>query len=314
MTNGGGLWKRPDNPLQERGIRMKLKTQQSLTIITFLAIPVALMLFFLLYPTLQLFHYSLTNWNGYSSSFQYIGLDNYTKLFYDFPDAWRAIRNNGLYFIIHTLFIPVELLAAVLLNRVMRGSGFFRFGVLMPYIINGIAVAFMFSYIYNPINGPLNEFLRLVGLESWIQSWLSDMGIVNYSLIAVSIWRFSGVHVILMLAGLQSISKDLYEAARIDGANFFQQIRYITLPGIRTVMEIILFMNITGALLQYDIPYVITGGGPGTSSSTFGLYSLQTAFTYNNYGLASSMAVSLLVLIIVFSALQNWIVKDRSGS
>ncbi|MFD0960777.1 carbohydrate ABC transporter permease [Paenibacillus chungangensis] len=293
---------------------MKQITQQRLTIITFLAVPVTLMLFFLMYPTLQLFHYSITNWNGYSSSFDYIGLDNYTKLFSDFPDAWRAISNNGLYFIIHTLFLPVELLAAVLLNRTIRGSGFFRFGVLMPYIINGIAVAFMFSYIYNPINGPLNEFLRLIGLENLIQSWLSDLGVVNYSLIAVSIWRFAGVHIVLMLAGLQSIPKDLYEAARIDGANFFQQIRYITLPGIRTVMEIILFMNLSGALLQYDIPYVMTGGGPGVASSTFGLFSLQTAFTHNNYGLAASMAVTLLGLIIIFTLIQNWIVKDRSGS
>lgn len=90
----------------------------------------------------------------------------------------------------------------------------------MPYIINGIAVAYMFSYIYNPINGPLNELLKAIGLASWIQSWLSDTNVVNYSLVVVSLWRYSGVHVVLFLAGLQSIPKDLYEAAEIDGANF----------------------------------------------------------------------------------------------
>ncbi|RTE08961.1 sugar ABC transporter permease [Paenibacillus whitsoniae] len=270
------------------------------------------MLLFLIYPTFQLFRYSFTNWDGYSPALSYIGLDNYHKLLFDFPDAWKAIGNNGIYFIIHLLFIPVELMMAVLLNRTMRGSAFFRFTVLMPYIINGIAVAYMFSYIYSPVSGPLNVLLKSLGLQSLITGWLSNLHVVNYSLVAVSLWRFSGVHIILMLAGLQSIPQDLYEAAKMDGAGFWLQLRHITLPGIRRVMEMILFLNISGALLQYDIPYVMTGGGPGTASSTFGLFSLQTAFTYNNYGLASAMAVSLLFLIIVFSALQNWIIKDRS--
>ncbi|MBA2940896.1 sugar ABC transporter permease [Paenibacillus sp. CGMCC 1.16610] len=291
---------------------MNYRMQQKVVIFSFLLVPVSLLLLFLIYPTLQLFRYSFTSWDGYSPSFKYIGFENYVRMLFDFPEAWQAIRNNGVYFLLHTIAIPLELTTAVLLNRVLRGSAFFRFSVLMPYIINGIAVAYMFSYIYNPINGPLNELLKAVGLESWIQSWLSDSNVVNYSLVVVSLWRYSGVHVVLFLAGLQSIPKDLYEAAEIDGANFWQQQRFVTLPGIRRVVEIILFMNVSGALLQYDIPLVMTNGGPGSASSTFGLYSLQTAFTYNNYGLASSMAVMLLLLIIIFSSLQAWIVKDRS--
>lgn len=293
---------------------MNYRMQQKVVIFSFLFVPVCLLLLFLIYPTLQLFRYSFTSWDGYSPSFKYIGFDNYVRMLFDFPEAWHAIRNNGIYFLLHTVAIPLELMTAVLLNRVLRGSAFFRFSVLMPYIINGIAVAYMFSYIYNPINGPLNELLKAIGLASWIQSWLSDTNVVNYSLVVVSLWRYSGVHVVLFLAGLQSIPKDLYEAAEIDGANFWQQQRFVTLPGIRRVVEIILFMNVSGALLQYDIPLVMTNGGPGSASSTFGLYSLQTAFTYNNYGLASSMAVMLLFLIIIFSALQAWIVKDRSES
>lgn len=291
---------------------MNYRMQQKVVIVSFLFVPVALLLLFLIYPTLQLFRYSFTSWDGYSPSFKYIGLNNYKQMLFDFPEAWHAIRNNVIYFVLHAIAIPLEIIMAVLLTRALRGSAFFRFSVLMPYIINGIAVAYMFSYIYNPINGPLNELLKAIGLESWIQSWLSDAKIVNYSLVVVSLWRYSGVHIVLFLAGLQSIPKDLYEAAEIDGANFWQQQRYVTLPGIRRVIEIILFMNVSGALLQYDIPLVMTNGGPGSASSTFGLFSLQTAFTYNNYGLASAMAVILLLMIIIFSSLQAWIVKDRS--
>ncbi|CAH1192173.1 Diacetylchitobiose uptake system permease protein NgcF [Paenibacillus allorhizoplanae] len=291
---------------------MNYRMQQKVVIVSFLFVPVALLLLFLIYPTLQLFRYSFTSWDGYSPSFKYIGLNNYKQMLFDFPEAWHAIRNNVIYFVLHAIAIPLEIIMAVLLTRTLRGSAFFRFSVLMPYIINGIAVAYMFSYIYNPINGPLNELLKAIGLESWIQSWLSDAKIVNYSLVVVSLWRYSGVHIVLFLAGLQSIPKDLYEAAEIDGANFWQQQRYVTLPGIRRVIEIILFMNVSGALLQYDIPLVMTNGGPGSASSTFGLFSLQTAFTYNNYGLASAMAVILLLMIIIFSSLQAWIVKDRS--
>ncbi|KRE64716.1 carbohydrate ABC transporter permease [Paenibacillus sp. Soil750] len=291
---------------------MNYRMQQKVIIVSFLFVPVALLLLFLIYPTLQLFRYSFTSWDGYSPSFKYIGLNNYKQMLFDFPEAWHAIRNNVIYFVLHAIAIPLEIVMAVLLTRALRGSAFFRFSVLMPYIINGIAVAYMFSYIYNPINGPLNELLKAIGLESWIQSWLSDAKIVNYSLVVVSLWRYSGVHIVLFLAGLQSIPKDLYEAAEIDGANFWQQQRYVTLPGIRRVIEIILFMNVSGALLQYDIPLVMTNGGPGSASSTFGLFSLQTAFTYNNYGLASAMAVILLLMIIIFSSLQAWIVKDRS--
>ncbi|MHA6482770.1 carbohydrate ABC transporter permease [Paenibacillus sp. strain BS8-2] len=291
---------------------MNLRTQQRLVIFGFLFVPISLLLLFLIYPTLQLFHYSFTDWDGYSLTKNYVGFSNFYKVLYEMPDVWIAIRNNGLYFLIHLLAIPLELLLAVMLNRAMRGSTFFRFSVLLPYIINGVAVAYMFSFIYYPLDGPLNAALTALGLESWIQGWLSNINVVNYSLVAVSVWRFSGVHVILFLAGLQSIPKDLYEAAEIDGAGFWKRQLHVTMPGVRRVLEIVLFMNITGALLQFDIPFILTGGGPGNASSTFGLYSLFTAFKFNSYGLASAMAVILLFLIIIFSAVQNWIIKDRS--
>ncbi len=181
----------------------------------------------------------------------------------------------------------------------------------MPYILNGVAVAYLFSFLYNPINGPINSLLESIGLESWIQNWLSDKGVVNYSLIVVSLWRFSGLHVILFLAGLQSIPNDLYEAATIDGAGPLKKFVHITLPGISRVMEIVLFLNVRGALQVFDIPFLMTQGGPGLASTTFTVYTIQTAFKYNNYGLASSLAIILMLMIIVFSYFQGKLFKGK---
>lgn len=284
--------------------------QKRVLIFSFLALPLGLMLLFLIYPTVKLFQYSLTDWNGISRNLHFVGFENYLKAL-KMSQVWQSLSNNWLYFIIHALLIPFEILLAVMLNAKMRGSEFFRSIVLLPYIINGVAVAYIFGYLYNPVNGPINEFLMAVGLDGWIHNWLSDVKIVNYSLVAISLWRFAGFHIILFLAGVQSIPGDLYEAATIDGANKMQQIRYIVLPGIRRVIEIILFLNIRGALQVFDIPFLVTQGGPGTSSSTFTIFTINTAFKFNSYGLASALAIILMVMIIAFSFIQNLLIREK---
>jgi len=289
---------------------MRNTLQRRMVIFTFLFIPVSLLLLFLLYPTLRLVQFSFSDWNGISKDFGYVGFANYFTAFHT-PEVWKSLGNNFLYLIIHALFIPLEIMVAVLLNSKIRSSNFFRSIVFMPYILNGVAVVYIFSYLYSPINGPLNSLLGAVGLESLIQNWLSDTGVVNYSLVAVSIWRFSGFHVILFLAGLQSVPNDLYEAATIDGATALQKFRFITVPSIGRVIEIVLFLNVRGALQVFDIPFLMTQGGPGTSSSTFTVYTIQTAFKYSNYGLASSLAVILMLMIITFSFFQSKLFKEK---
>lgn len=284
--------------------------QKRLVVFGFLAVPVGLLLLFLMYPTLRLLQFSLTDWNGISKSFNYVWFDNYRDAFQN-RDVWRALRNNLLYFGIHALFIPLEIMVAVFLHNKIRASAFFRSIVFMPYILNGVAVAYLFSYLYNPINGPLNALLQSLGLESWIHNWLSDKHIVNYSLVAVSLWRFSGLHVVLFLAGLQSIPEDLYEAATIDGASPWRKFWHITVPGISRVLEIVLFLNVRGALQVFDIPFLMTQGGPGNASTTFTVYTIQTAFKFNNYGLASSLAIMLMIMIMVFSYFQGKLFKGK---
>jgi raffinose/stachyose/melibiose transport system permease protein len=282
---------------------LNIKTQQRILIITFLAIPITLLVLFVIYPTLKLIQLSFTDWNGLAKDLDFISLGNYVEIFTDSSDVWLSLRNNGIYFVAHIIAIPLEIFIAFLLDTKIRGSKFFKSIVFLPYIINGVAVSYMFSMIFSSEGGALNAFTTLLDFEPI--RYLSDKKIVNFSLAFVSIWRFSGMHVILFLAAIQSVSGDLLEAAKIDGANIFQQYMKIILPSISLVVEMVLFLNVRGALQVFDIPFIMTGGGPGHASSTFTLYTIETAFSFNRFGMASAMAIVLMLLIIFITKIQQ---------
>lgn len=283
----------------------KLELQKKIFIICFLVIPVTLLIAFVAYPAVYLFVNSLFDWNGISDIKKFIGTANYKEVFFNSPDLWLSLKNNAIYFFIHLIFIPLELIVAVILNSKIKGSKFFKSVAFMPYIINGVAVAYAFSFFYSPVNGALNEILKALGLGGLVQNWLSNIHIVNFSLVFISLWRYSGFHIILFIAALQSIPADIIEASIVDGANAVQRFMNIIVPSIKTVVELILFLNLRGALQVFDIPFVVTQGGPGHASSTFTLYTIETAFKFNNFGLASSMGVTLLFMIIIL----NWVQK-----
>ncbi len=282
---------------------MNSKVQNNLLIFTFLCIPVILLATFVIYPTLKLVQISFTDWDGIAKDISFVGFSNYVKLFTDSSDVWLSLKNNGVYFVMHLLAIPLEIFVAFLLDNHVRGSKFFKGIVFLPYIINGVAVSYMFAMLFSSQGGAINEFLTLLDIQPL--GWLSDKTLVNYSLSAVSLWRFSGMHVILFLAAIQTVPHDIIEAARIDGANIVQQYLKIVLPNIRLVVEIVTFLNVRGALQVFDIPFVMTGGGPGNASSTFTLHTIETAFKFSNFGKASAMAIALMGLIIVISVIQK---------
>lgn len=287
---------------------MKDKTQKSILLACFLAIPTILLFVFVLYPGFKLALISFTDWDGINPSYNYVGLKNYTQVFQR-KDIWQSLKNNNLYFMLHLLFIPIEMYLAMLLDRYIKKSEFFKTIVFMPYIINGVAIAYMFSFLYSSEDGVLNGLLALGSIGKI--RWLSDPKIVNYSLVVVSLWRFTGVHIILFLAGLQSINKDMLEAALIDGASVLQQFVKIIIPNMKSILSIVLFLNVRGALMVFDIPFVMTSGGPGTSSTTFALHTVKTAFEFSNFGLACAMAIVLIVAIIVISIVQGLVLEPE---
>lgn len=284
------------------------KTQRRLLLTSFLAIPTLLLIVFVIYPTVKLIYLSFTDWDGISNNMRFIGLKNYFLVF-ERKDIWNSLKNNNLYFLIHLVFIPIEMYLAVLLDRYIKKSEFFKTVIFMPYIINGVAIAYMFSFLYNSEDGILNAVLALFNISK--VRWLSDPALVNYSLVAVSLWRYTSIHIVLFLAGLQSINKDMLEAALIDGASVFQQFIKIIVPNMKSILSIILFLNVRGALMVFDIPFVMTSGGPGNSSMTFALHTVKTAFEFSNFGLACAMAIVLIIAIIIISLVQNIVLEPH---
>lgn len=284
-----------------------IEKQKKRFIICSLVVPMALLAGFVMFPAIDLFRMSFTDWDGMSASYNWINLENYIAMFEN-ENLWMSLKNNAVYFVGHLLFIPVELAVAVLLTSKLRAAKFYKTMVFMPYIINGVAISYAFSYFFSPVNGAFDAILEAAHLESLIRNWLSDPKLVNFVLTSVSLWRFSGYHIVLFMAALQSLPQDVQEAASMDGANAWQMFKYIQVPAIMLMVDFVLFDNIRGALQVFDIPFVMTSGGPGYASSTFTLYTIDTAFKYSNFGLASTMAVAIMLMIVVIYVIQNKII------
>lgn len=292
---------------------LSYKTQKSIIIFSFLLIPVALLLLFTYYPALKLVWFSFTDWDGYSPEKPWVGLDNYKEVFSN-PDIFGVFTHNFAYFVMGIIQNIVAIYFAVLLNGQLRGRNVFRLLLFLPYIMNGVAVAFMFGYVFDTTQGSLNLLLQSLGLTKLGEtSWLGTPGLVNYSLASTGLWRFMGYNMVIYIASLQAIPRDIYEAAKIDGANAWQTFWRITLPNMKPVIQLNLFLTVTGALEVFDLPFVLTKGGPAGASQTYVQRVVETAFAYNHYGLASAMSIILLFFVILVVGLQQFVLS-RGGS
>lgn len=281
-------------------------------IIAFLTIPLILLTIFSFYPAGKLVQLSFTNWKGLGG-YDYIGFKNYINLFKS-GDLWQILANVSAYVVIMLIQIFLALFLAVVLDGKIKGRNFFKSCIFLPYMLNGVAVAFMFNIMFDYDKGPLNMLLRAVGLGQYAVHWISESYMTNYSLGLIALWRYTGFNMVIFLGGLQSISPELYEAASIDGATFMQKVRYITLPSIRTTFEINLLLGFNGALQAYFEPFIITKGGPNGITETFITKSLKYAFDFQNFGLASALAVVLILMILLVMGGSKLLLKKREGN
>lgn len=286
-----------------------LKTK--LFILVFTAIPVLFLIVFTYYPAVKLFYYSVTNYNGLTKHPNYVGLYNWKKLFSD-SGLWVTLKNCLYYIVGGCVQNAVALMLAVILNdKVIKGRKAFRGIIFLPFILNGTAVSFLFRYFYNFDKGPLNILLRALSLTP--VKWLGNTAIVNWSLAFVCLWRFSGYIMVIYLAALQSVPYEYYEAATIDGASSWQKFAHITIPQIKSIIGMQMFLNISGAVNIYDIPYVITAGGPNGASMTLAIKATDLAFNFKSYGLASAYSVFCMVVIIILYLAQNKVFFRKDG-
>lgn len=259
-------------------------------------------------PILWSFYLSFFSWDGIFDK-AFVGLSNYKKMFTQDHRFWGIYLNNISFLVIVVLIqMSAGLLAALALTKIKRLKNLIKTLYFVPAIISSVAIAELFRMIYslNPM-GMINYLLGLIGLENLQMAWLSEIDTV---LLAVSVpegWRFIGLYMVIMYAALISVPEDVVEAAKIDGASEFKIFKAIKLPLIMPIVLIALVMSVTGALKGFDIPFILTGGGPGYHSELLTTYMYNQAFSTLQYGYGSAIAVFIVIQsLIVIVLLQRF--------
>lgn len=247
---------------------------------------------------------SFTNYDV-TSQFDWIGLKNYTKLLLDDDLFWKSMYNT-LYFTVFSvpLGIAVGVISAVLLNMDIPLQKAFRAVFFLPKVLTGVSVLLLWLWIFNPMDGLVNNFLRAVGVEH-PPLWFASAQWSKPALIIMSAWGATG-GILMYLAGLQGIPRQLYEAAEIDGASRFRQLLSVTIPLLSPTIFFKLVTGISGAMQYWTNALVMTNGGPSNSTLFYGLYMYRRAFTELKMGYASAMAWILLVITLIFTGIQFW--------
>ena len=273
----------------------------------YIAVPLILLLTFTFIPVANMFWYALTDWNGISKDQEWVGFKNYIEIVTR-PELFRVFFVSLYYFGASFLQMALALYFATILSFSMCLRNFFKGILFFPYLINGVAIGFTFLYFFRP-DGTLDAALALLGLADQQQLWLGNPDIINFSLAGTSVWRYMGLNFVLFLGAIQSINPTLYEAASLDGASKWDQFKYIILPSIRPIVGLSFILAISGSLAVFEIPYIMTGGANG--SQTFVIQTINMAFEFRKVGLASAMAVVLLLIVLVVTWIQRKLVPDE---
>lgn len=262
----------------------------------------AFLLFFALFlvPNLMGFYYSLTNWNAMSDQVKFIGLDNFRDVFAD-KSNFTSIYNTLMFALVTSIFKAVIGLGlALMLNEGIKSKNFLRTIFFMPVIISNLIVGLIFQQIYNPDTGILNGFLDAVGLGAFSQAWIADPKLAIWSGMGVEIWKAAGFNMVIFLAGLQMVPKEMHEAAGIDGANYWNKLIKITIPFLLPSITINMLLNVISGLKVFDVIFALTNGGPGRASEVVNL-TVFNQFGLGTYGYATALSVLLFVFLIIIS-------------
>jgi multiple sugar transport system permease protein len=284
-----------------RAARRVARLRESLTGWGFIGPNLILLTLFLFIPILWAIWLSFNETKGFGDP-KFIGLDNYARLIGD-PVFWQSFGNTVLFALVT---VPIDMIAglglAVLLNSVLPARGVWRTIIVLPMVVSGVASGLIAVALFYQSNGLINKILIAIGLQP--VSWQSDGTAAMISVMIAAVWLRVGFNMIIYLAGLQGISPELYEAARIDGASRWQQFRSVTVPLVGPSSFFLLIMNVIASFQVFDIIFVMTGGGPGNATSVLVTYAYRNGFQIREQGYGAAIGIVILLITLVFTFIQ----------
>lgn len=270
-------------------------------IIIFSIIPLAIYLIIVIIPLLSSFYYSLTDWNGFNQDYNWVGLDNFAKIFRDKYFA-NAIENT-LIWMAAAVILPVSggLLLALLLHEGIWGANLYKSLFYLPICLSLAVIGQVWIWIYQPDWGLLNEILRAIHLDQFAVAWLANKDTALGSVIVAWSWQQIGLAMVIFLAGLTSVPSELTEAAEIDGASYWQSLRYVVIPLLSPATVIVVALSIINSLKSFDVVYMMTQGGPFHTTDTLAMFMYLESFKkyYMGYGSAIAVVLFLIAMVII---------------
>lgn len=282
-----------------------MKIKQNKLLYLFILPGLILYLIFFILPTLSALFYSFTNWDGLTQEYDFIGFENYVNLLTNDSIFAKSFFNNIKFMLFVVIFqTGFSLLFALFLVKNTKTNIFLRALYFFPTILSSVSVAFIWSFIYDPNLGILNTFLKKLNMDFLAHNWLGDESIAIFSIAFVQVWFHTGQMLIIFVAGLQNIPEDLYEVAKIEGANRWQKFRYVTWPLVAPAATIVMAYTTIQSFKAFDLIFAMTRGGPNYATEILATNIYSTAFRSFKFGYASAESVLFMIIIALITFIQ----------
>ena len=265
------------------------------------------------YSIIMTFRYSLLDWNGFGEGI-FVGFSNYAKMFQDKVFLRSAVNSLLVGFVTLVTQLPLAILLALLLTSGIKGEGFYRTVFFIPMTLSSVVIGQLWLKIYNPNYGVLNTLLGVLGLESLQRNWLGDVNTALFSAFVPIIWQNVGYHMLLLYTSINSISKDILEAAKLDGASGVKAARYITIPLVKPMLRTCAIFVVIGSLKAFDMIYVLTNGGPVHMTEVPSSLMFSSIFNLNKYGYGSAISIFIVVECIVMAVILQKVFRVKEES
>ncbi|MDG0791554.1 sugar ABC transporter permease [Cohnella ginsengisoli] len=292
--------------------RIRGRSAVSWTGIAFLLPALAFISFSIFIPTVWNLLLSFQQWDGFKDR-KWIGLRNYTESLKD-PDVLHSLYHSIFLAVMITLLsVIVGLALAAFVFRLGRKEGsFYRLVLFMPVMLPVAIIGLLFTFMYNPEMGLVNQFLRLIGAGALADAWLENPDTVLWAIVVVGVWRMSGLTMMLIFAAMQNIPQSLFESARLEGAGYARQFFSIVLPLVKPILQLSVVFTLVMSFKTYDLVFVMTEGGPANLSKTIPLQMIDSAFTFNEFGYSAAMGFLLTLAVMLIISLTSRLLRGES--